>query len=46
MGTLPRRQVISVDGDKEKLMLFDENVVDLNKFMTMKRTDSLFDIIA
>ena len=34
------------DGDKEKLMLFDENVVDLNKFMTMKRTDSLFDIIA
>lgn len=34
------------DDDKEKLMLFDENVVDLNKFMTMKRTDSLFDIIA
>lgn len=34
------------EGDKEKLMLFDENVVDLDKFMTMKQKDSLFDIIA
>ena len=34
------------EGDKEKLMLFDENVVDLDKFMTMKRTDSLVDIKA
>ena len=34
------------DGEKEKLMLFNENVVDLNKFMTMKKSDSFEDILA
>lgn len=34
------------DGEKEKLMLFNEKIVDLMKFMQMKRTDHLEDILA
>lgn len=34
------------DGEKEKLMLFHEQVVDLTKFMNMKKTDYLQDILA
>ena len=34
------------DNEKEKLMLFDENVVDLRKFMNMRRNDYLNDILA
>lgn len=34
------------DGDKEKLMLFNEHVVDLVRFMEMKRSDYLEDILA
>ena len=33
------------EGDKEKLMLYNENVVDLIKFMEMKKTDYLYDIV-
>lgn len=34
------------DGEKEKLMLFNENVVDLNKYMEMSKSDYLDDILA
>ena len=34
------------DGNKEKLMLFNEHVVDLVKFMEMRRSDYLEDILA
>lgn len=34
------------DGEKEKLMLINDMVVDLNKFMAMKKTDYLDDILA
>lgn len=34
------------DGEKEKLMLFNENVVDLNKYMEMNKSDYLDDILA
>ena len=34
------------DGEKEKLMLFNENVVDLNKYMEMSKSDYFDDILA
>lgn len=34
------------DGEKEKIMLFQEKVVDLRKFMEMKKTDYWEDILA
>lgn len=34
------------EGDREKLMLFNENVVDLIKFMEMSRSDYLEDLLA
>ena len=34
------------DGEKEKLMLLNEKVVDLKKFMKMKKTDYWADILA
>lgn len=34
------------DGDKEKLMLFNESVVDLNKYMEMSKSDGFDDILA
>lgn len=34
------------DGEKEKLMLFNEKVVDLNKYMEMSKSDYLDDILA
>lgn len=34
------------NGEKETLMLFNENVVDLNKYMEMSKSDYLNDILA
>lgn len=34
------------DGEKEKLMLYNENVVDLNKYMEMSKSDYFDDILA
>ena len=34
------------DGEKEKLMLFNEKVVDLNRYMEMSKSDYLDDILA
>lgn len=34
------------DGDKEKLMLFNESVIDLNRYMKMSKSDGFDDILA